>query len=167
MAVGNEDQQHSPIGSSPPEQKSQADDSANWQGYPNKALRESIHCPKRTWKRVNASTFLELFADKWHDQPEPSSASELQKVHVQADVAAKYPMRKFRSVPEAGYSEVFALIGADGSVVEAYVVCSTDTDFHAVALTAVRKSTYSPARVAGNPIASIVRRPYLFMPWNR
>jgi hypothetical protein len=139
-----------------------APDNSDWQGYPNKALRETIRCPKKTWKRVRADTYRELFADQWHDQPEPSSASDLQKVRIEHDVAATFPVRKFRSVPEFGYAEVFALIGTDGGVLESFVVCSTDPDFHDVSLTAVRRSSYLPAKVAGSPILSIVRRPYFF-----
>lgn len=157
-----ENAQSSSVSAPAPEQKPSAGDSTNWQGYPNKGLRESIRCPRKTWKRVEANTYLELFANNWHDQPEPSSAADLERAHIQQDAAAVFPSRKFRSVPEDGYAEVFALIGADGSVVQAVVVCSTDVDFHEVALKAVRKSIYTPARVAGIPIASIVRRPYLF-----
>ena len=165
-AADRDDPGASPIRSPSTEQKSPPLASTDWQGFPNKGLRVSIRCPKRTWKRVAANTYLELFANRWRDQPEPASASELQKVRIQTDVAALYPSRKYRSVPEAGFAEVYALIGADGHVVEAYVTCSTDTDFHDVAMTAVRKSAYAPALVAGEPVASIVRRPYLFIKAN-
>jgi hypothetical protein len=151
-----------PAGLQAPVKAQPAAVSTDWQGYPNKVLRETISCPKKTWKRVRANTYLELFADKWHDQPEPSSASDLERVRIRNDVAALFPVRKYRSVPEFGYAEVFALIGADGGVIESFVVCSTDPDFHEVSLKAVRNSTYLPARVAGAPITSIVRRPYFF-----
>ena len=161
VAVDGGSPQLLPVASPPSEQK-QVDDPASWQGFPNRGLRLPIRCPKKTVKRVSATTYLELFANKWHDQPEPSSASDLQKAGIQKDVPVIPPSQKLRSVPEDGYAEVFALIGADGRVVEAFVVCSTDVHFHEVALTATRKSIYTPASVAGKPVASIVRRPYLF-----
>ncbi|HTD29119.1 MAG TPA: hypothetical protein VK660_06975 [Xanthomonadaceae bacterium] len=124
-------------------------------------MRDQIRCPQETKKRVEAKTFLQLFANKWHDQPEPSSASDLQRAGILKNAPAIAPSAKTHGVGEDSYVEVLALIGADGKVVEAYVVCSTAMDLHEVALTAVLGSTYTPARVAGNPIASIVRRPYL------
>jgi hypothetical protein len=146
----------------PPSEQKPADDADSWQGFPNKGLRLPIRCPKKTLKRVSATTYLELFANKWHDQPEPSSASDFQKAGIQKDVPVIPPSQILRSLPDDGYAEVFALIGADGRVVEAFVVCSTDVHFHGVALTATLKSIYTPATVAGKPVASIVRRPYLF-----
>jgi hypothetical protein len=160
-AADSRNPQRPPVGASPSEQKP-TDDPSSWQGFPNKGLRLPIRCPKKTLKRVSATTYLQLFANTWHDQPEPSSASDWQKASIQQDVRAIPPSQILRSVPEDGYAEVFALIGADGRVVEAFVVCSTDVHFHGVALTATRKSIYTPATVAGKPVASIVRRPYLF-----
>ena len=159
MAADREDQQQAELPA--PEQK-RADDVGGWQGYPNKVLNEQIRCPKKTWKRVAANTYRELFADQWIDQPEPSSAAELQKADIRQDAPAILPLMKFRSMPQDGYVEIFVLIGADGSVAEAHVVCSTGPEFHDVALAAVRKTVYIPATVAGKPIASVIRRPYLF-----
>ena len=160
-AADRQDRQQSQADEPAPGQKP-ADDPGGWQGYPNRVLNEQTRCRKRTWKRVAANTYRELFADKWIDQAEPSSAAELHKAGIRKDAPAILPLMKFRSMAEDGYVEIFALIDAQGGVAEAHVVCSTGPEFHDFALTAVRKTIYTPASVAGKPIASVIRRPYLF-----
>ena len=145
-------------------QQTAAKDLEGWRGFPNKAMSEPIICPKGARKRVDAMTLGELFAGKWHDQPKAMSSSEIQDVFITSDQHPVFPLdfHGFHETPPRGYVEVMAIIGADDSVVDARVTCSTDNSFEKNALQAARTSRYKAASVAGKPVASVIRRPYLF-----
>jgi TonB family protein len=54
------------------------------------------------------------------------------------------------------------IIDAKGNVQDASVVRSTDPDFSAAALEAVKQWKYSPARKSGQPVNIAVQMPVVF-----
>lgn len=125
---------------------------------PNARMREEIKCPPGYSKRVSATTYLELFATHWKDQPEPLSEADIEPAATKSRGQPQNLQRKKGSVL------VFLLIGTQGQILETHVVCSTNPALDLIALEAAEEDLYRPEKIDGKPIISMIIKPYNFEP---
>jgi TonB family protein len=127
-----------------------------WRSYPNGLMRQEIVCPVGLQKVVSASTGLELFAGLWKPQPTARSKNELEWPAFRGHVDLHNMTR------ESGNALVELLIGKQGQVVAAKVICSNNPRFDAIALRVAEDARYRPAKIAGVPVLSVIKRPINF-----
>jgi TonB family protein len=127
-----------------------------WRSYPNGLMAREIVCPAGLQKIVPAATSLDLFAGLWKPQPMAQSKNELEwpAFHSHADL--------HNMTRESGNVLVELLIGKQGQIVAAKVICSNNPVLDAAALRVAEDAHYRPAKIAGMPILSVIRRPINF-----
>ena len=138
------------------------EDDGMWRGFPNKPMYRAIECSEST-KQVKAETLAELYGALWVDQSEPSSAQDLEWGAVVKNKPVKFP-RSAQGQRKEDFVTVSVLIDEKSNVVDAHVICSTDSMLNSAALVAAMKSKYKPVYVAGKPTLTVLLRPYKFSP---
>lgn len=90
-----------------------------------------------------------------------SQSDQVQPPALLKSVAPVYPPAA-RRAGKTGTVYVAVIIGTDGTVADAKVTSSTDPEFNAPALNAVRQWRYKPAKKDGTPVAIAITVPLLF-----
>ena len=138
------------------------EDDELWRGFPNKSMYSAIECPVGI-KQVREETLAALYGALWVDQPEPSSAQDLEWGVVVKNKPVKRPWSG-QGKRKEDFVTVSVLIDEKSNVVDAHVICSTDSMLNSAVLAAAMKSKYKPVYVAGKPTLTVLLRPYKFSP---
>ena len=122
-------------------------------------LDSPFSCENGETLRVSVETPRELFGDEWARPWMYVKFDEPTDLHRISPPVVKSNGRMRNS---SGSATVTALIGADGKLIEAHVVCSTDPALHDVFLRAMDSAKFRAPMVDGVPMPTLMRQGFTY-----
>lgn len=122
-------------------------------------LDSPFKCENGETLRVSEKTPRELFGDEWAKPWVHVKFDEPTNLVRVSDPVLKPNSRMRRT---SGSATVTALIDADGKLVEAHVVCSTDPAFHEIFLQAMDSARFTAPMVEGVPMPTLMRQGFTY-----